>query len=181
MVLSNTSVEGQTSNVKAAMRVFIEHGDFIRTVIGCKVKNKDRADDLFQDLFLSLVYKPLPMDIRSMKSYLYRVITNDIADAVYRVEKYQNRIRRYAEYRNRYTTQHRPESSLIEVEETNKMFKLIEDQLPPSEAQAVILRYRNHCGTKETAERMNVDSRSVSRYVSVGLSKIRHFFSRPTR
>jgi RNA polymerase sigma factor (sigma-70 family) len=175
MAFSKTSTGCHTDSVKSAARVFAEHGDFIRAVIGCKVKNKERADDLFQDLFLSLVFKPLPLDIRNTKSYLYRVITNYIADATSRVDKYQNRLYRYAEHRKRFTTQHIPENSLIELEEMNKMVKLIEDQLPPSEAQAVVLRYRNHHSTKETAEKMNVNSRSVSRYVSVGLSKIRHF------
>lgn len=181
MSLSDTSMGGKTSNVKDTARIFIEHGDFIRAVISYKVENKERVDDLFQDLFLLLVSKPLPADIRNTKSYLYRVIINGITDNTRRVERYRNHTHRYAEHLSRSTTQHRPEDSLIEVEERNKMFTLIEEQLRPSEALAVTMRYRDNSSIKEVAEKMDVDSRSVSRYVSVGLRKIRHFLTGPRR
>jgi RNA polymerase sigma factor (sigma-70 family) len=177
MVSSDTSTGGKISNVKAAARIFIEYGDFIRMVIGYKVENEDRVDDLFQDLFLLLVSKPLPVGIRNTKSYLYKVIINGIIDDARRVQRYHNHTHRYAEHLSRSVTQHRPEDSLIEVEERNKMFTLIERQLRPSEAQAVTMRYRDHFSVKEVAEKMDVDSRSVSRYVSVGLRKIQHFLT----
>jgi RNA polymerase sigma factor (sigma-70 family) len=165
------------SNVARAAEIFSEYGDFIRAVIYYRVKNDAQADDLFQDFFLSLVSRPLPAGIRNVKSYLYKAITNDIVDAVRRVEKYKTRMNKYAECLNYSINKNDPENALVEVEQTDKMFKLIEGQLRHSEAQAVTLRYRNSCNIKEVAKKMHVNNRTVSRYLSTGLNKVRQFLT----
>jgi len=165
------------SNVARAAEIFSEYGDFIRAVICYRAKDDDQADDLFQDFFLSLVSRPLPADIQNVKSYLYRAITNDIIDATRRVEKYKIRMNKYAECFNYSINKNRPENALIEIEQTNKMFKLIEGRLRRSEAQAISLRYRNSYNIKEVAKKMHVNNRTVSRYISAGLSKVRQFLT----
>ena len=165
------------SNVARAAEIFSEYGDFIRAVIRYQVSNDAQADDLFQDFFLSLVSRPLPAGIQNVKSYLYRAITNDIVDAARRVEKYKTRMNKYAEYLNYSINKNRPENALIEIEQTNKMFRLIEGWLRRSEAQAITLRYRNSYNIKEVAEKMHVNNRTVSRYISAGLSKVRQFLT----
>ena len=164
-------------SVGTAAEIITEYSDFIHMVISSQVKNKSRVDDIFQNFFLSLVAKPVPQDVKNIKSYLYRAISNDIVDAARRVEKYQTRMHKYAECLNYSVNKSSPENALIEVEQTNKMFKLIEGRLPRSEAQAITLRYRNNYNIKEVAKKMKVNNRSVSRYISVGLSKIRQFLT----
>lgn len=165
------------SNVTRAAKVFEEYGDFIRAVIRYKVGNDAQADDLFQDFFLSLVSKPLPPGIQNIKSYLYRAISNDVVDAARRVEKYQTRMHKYAECLNYSINKSSPENALIQIEQTNKMFKLIEGWLPRSEAQAITFRYRDSCDIKDIAKKMHVNNRSVSRYISAGLRKVRQFWT----
>jgi len=165
------------SNVARAAEVFSEYGDFIRAVIHYKVKNEARAVDLFQDFFLSLVSKPVPAGVQNVRSYLYRAIINDIVDATRRVEKYKTRMNKYAECLNYSINKNTPENALIEAEETDKMFKLIEGWLRRSEAQAISLRYRDNYNIKEVAKKMHVNNRTISRYISVGLSKIRQFLA----
>lgn len=177
MGLPSIKPRDYTKGAIEAVRIFTEYGGFIRAVICYHIKDKDRADDLFQDFFLSLVAKPLPPDVQNTKCYLYKMIINGIIDAACRIEKYQNRIRRYAAHKRYSITEEGPESSLIESEEMNKMFKLIEKQLSRSESRAVILRYKNHYTVKEVAGKMNVASESVSRYISVGIGKIREFIT----
>jgi len=165
------------TNVARAAEIFSEYGDFIRAVIRYQVGNDSQADDLFQDFFLSLVAKPLPEGIQNVKSYLYRAITNDIVDAARRVEKYKTRMNKYAECLNYFINRNRPENALIGKEQTSKMFKLIEGRLRRSEAQAITLRYRNSYNIKEVAKTMHVNNRTVSRYISAGLSKVRQFLT----
>ena len=165
------------SNVERAAEIFSEYGDFIRAVIRYQVSNDAQADDLFQDFFLSLVSRPIPARIQNIKSYLYRAITNDIVDAARRVEKYRTRMRKYAECLDFSINKNTPENALINKEEINKMFKLIEGRLPHSEAQAIKWRYIYNLNIKEIAEKMCVNTRTVSRYICEGLSKIRQFFS----
>lgn len=166
------------NSVNIAAKVFAEHADFIYVIICRKVRDEAQANDLFQDFFLSLVSKPVPTGIKDIRSYLYRAITNDIIDANRRVKRYQARLRRYAEVLNYTTNNNTPENALIEVEQTNKMFKLIEGRLPRSEAQAITLRFKDNRDIEEVAAKMNVNKRSVSRYISVGLKKMRQFLTR---
>ena len=170
---ANSDING----VQIAASIFSEYGDFIYAVIRSKVKNDSQADDLFQDLFLSLVSRPPSGKVQNMKSYLYKAITNDLADAMRRVQKYRAQMSRYAERLTYSTSNGDPQKALIRMEETNKMFELIEGHLKQSEARAITFRYRNHHDTGEIAKIMNVDNRSISRYISVGLKKLRKLFT----
>ena len=171
MVLPNGSK--CRNNVGPAAEIVAEYGGFIHMVIFSQVKNKARVDDIFQDFFLSLVRKPIPQDVKNIKGYLYRAITNDIIDATRRVNKYSYHIHKYHEYPNHSINKRTPENAFIDVEETNKMFGLIKGRLTNSQYQAMALRYRTHHSIKEVAEKMGVKSTSVSRYISIGLKKIR--------
>lgn len=163
-----------TNSVNIAAKIFAEHSDFIYAILCYKVRDKAQADDLYQDFFLSLVAKPVPAGIKDIRSYLYRAITNDIIDATRRVDRYQARMRKYAEVFNYVTNNNTPEKTLI-AEEDDEIFKLIGRCLPSSEARAITLRFKNNRDITEVAAKMSVDKRSVSRYISVGLKKIRHF------
>lgn len=175
MALLRTNTNSEAAGVSIAAKVFAENGDFIRRIIRYHINNEALADDLFQDFFLSLVAKPPPIDIQNIKGFLYKAITNDIIDAIRRIENYRSRIHRYAERDCHFVTNHRPENGLITEEEMNKMLQLIEGQLRQSEAKAIILRYRNGYKVKEVAEKMNVRSGTIRDYISDGLKKIRHF------
>jgi RNA polymerase sigma factor (sigma-70 family) len=159
------------SNVERAAGIFDKYGDFIRSVIRFHIRNEPEAEDVFQDLFLYLVAKPIPLEVENVKGFLYKVVCDTIKDAYRRIDRYQARINRYSK-RNLHVADNRPESELINLEETKKMFDLIERQLPTQEALAVKLRYREAYNTGEVAEMLGVKLRSVSRYVSVGLKKV---------
>ena len=177
MPLANAQTKcDQPSNVDRATEIFNEHGDFIRSVINFNVKNHALSEDLFQDLFLFFISKPIPVDVQNVRGFLYRVISDKIKDALRRMNRYQARIHRYAENR-RQITESRPENTVNEVEEVKKMFELIEKRLPSNEALAVTLRYKNNCDIREAAEKMGIKPRSVSRYISVGLKKLREILS----
>ena len=161
------------SSVERATEVFDEHGDFIRSVIHFHVRNKAEAEDLFQDLFLCIVARPIPEEVRNIRGFLYKLILDTVKDAFRRINRYHIRIHKYAD-RHLHIIKNHPDACLIDVEETKKMFDLIERYLPTKEALAVKLRYKENCDTEEVAEKMGVKTRSVSRYVSVGLKKIGH-------
>lgn len=164
------------SNVERAMKIFAEHGDFIRSVIDFNVRNKALSEDLFQDLFLFFVSKPIPEEVQCVRGFLYKVITDGIKDTLRRIDRYQTRVHRYAEHQ-KFIIENCPENSIIEAEEIGRMFELIERRLPLSEARALTLRYKNSCDTAEVAKIMGIKSRSVSRYISIGLRKVRYILN----
>ena len=162
-------------SVDRAASIFDKYGDFIRLVIRYHVKSEAEAEDLFQDLFLSMVAKPIPREVQNLRGFLYKLISDTVKDAYRRKIRYQTRIYKYGKRKPR-TVENRPETSLIDMEEAGKMFDLIERHLPTKEALAVKLRFKNECDTEEAADIMGVKPRSVSRYVSIGLKKIEHVF-----
>jgi len=177
VALPSANTNMYENSVLMASELLTEHGNFIRAVIRSQVKNEDQAEDIFQDFFLSLVYKPIPKGVKNIKSYLYRAITNDIVDAVRQVERYRVRIHEYSKQFTNSINNTSPENALIKKEQLDKMFALIKGRLPNSGYQAIFLRYRKHHSLKEVAEKMGVNDRSVSRYICVGLRKIRQLLT----
>lgn len=156
-----------------AAEIFSKYGDFIRGVIRYKVGDEDCIDDLFQNFFLSLVYRPPSGNVTNIKGYLYRAIINDIIDNRRQIERYQSLIRGHAEHLDYFKSEDSPENILIETEEMNKMLKCIETQLQHNEAKAIILRYKNNYKIKEIAAAMGINNIAAWRYVSNGMRKIR--------
>ena len=165
------------NNVDMAARVFAEHGSFIRAVILSKVKDKTQADDIFQGVFLNLVCKPVPKYVRDVRSYLYRAITNDAFDHIRRMERYEALVGRCSQQYGYYINKPSAEDALITEEEIGKVLGVIERQLNRFESKAIALRYGSCLSIREVAERMNIKSRSVSRYICVGIKKIRRYLT----
>jgi DNA-directed RNA polymerase specialized sigma24 family protein len=59
----------------------------------------------------------------------------------------------------------------------NKLFELIEEHLPRTESQAVILHYRYNLCAKEISKTMNVRSSTVRGYISEGLNRFRRILT----
>lgn len=162
--------------VSRASVIFKERGDEIRAIIQFNMSDKSKVDDIFQDVFLAIVDKPIPPDIQNPTGYLYRAIKNDIIDMARRTKSYRGRIQRYAECRKYSIKNNDPENIVIQAEEKEKMIELIERQLPSREAEAVIKRYGRDISIGDAAKKMHVNKRTFSRYLCLGLKKIRQFF-----
>jgi RNA polymerase sigma factor (sigma-70 family) len=164
------------NNVGTATEIVSEYSDFIYMVICSQVKNKSRVDDIFQDFFISLVYKPIPRNVKNIKSYLYRAITNDIVDTQRQMDRYREQMQKYRENCDFSINNGLPENALIKEEQMNKMFDLMRGRLTSSQSQAIALRYGTDRTVKEVANEMGVKTTSVSRYICTGLSKIRQSY-----
>jgi RNA polymerase sigma factor (sigma-70 family) len=161
------------NNVKMAAEVFDEYGDAIRAIIKFNVKSETEIDDIFQEFFLSIVRRPIPQSVEDIRGYLYKAVTNDIIDISRRTKSDRNRINRYAECRKYSINEEEPENIVIKAEEIQKVFQTIENNLPKREAEVVVKRYSRNLNTTDTAQRMSVNKRTVSRYLSVAVKKAR--------
>ena len=171
MALLDTSK--RQCDVDHAAEIFAEYGSFIRAIIRSQVKSETQADDIFQNFFLSLVHKPVPQNVKNIKGYLYRAITNDIIDSARRVERYRNYIHKFSKHHDRPINKRTPEDAFIHMEETNKMIELIKGRLRNNEFQAITLQYKSQYSIKNAAKIMGVKCKSVSEYTSRGFGKIR--------
>jgi RNA polymerase sigma factor (sigma-70 family) len=172
---SETSDGRARDRVQLVAKIFDQYGDLIRAIIQFNLSDQRNADDVFQDSFLSLLHKPVPEGTQNVKAYLYRAVTNDIIDAARRTRSYRARVCRYAECHKYSVIYEDPQNSVIQAEERREMLRLIERQLPPREAEAVIERFGRDNNIDEAAKRMRVNKRTFSRYLCTGLKRIRRF------
>jgi len=161
--------------VGLAAEIFDRYGDEIRAIIHFNVKDKSKADDIFQEFFVSIVRKPIPTDIQDIRAYLYRAVTNDVIDVSRQIKCHQDQIQKYAECRKYFVIAEDPQDTAIQVENTKKMIQLIESRLPKREAEVFVQRFGHGFSTMDTAEKMNVNKRIVSRYLSAALKKMRQY------
>ena len=68
------------TRVGLAAEVFGKYGDEILAVIRFNVDDQSRANDIFQDFFISLIRKPIPPHVKDVKRYIYKAVTNDVID-----------------------------------------------------------------------------------------------------
>ena len=174
-IFSGTNRSEVQKRVGFAAEVFERYGDEIRAIIHFNVKDKSKVDDIFQEFFVSIVRKPIPSNVHDIQAYLYRAVTNDVIDLSRQITNHRDHIQKYAECRKNYSIPEDPQKIAIQVESTKKMFQLIESSLPKREAEVVLERFGRGFSIKDTAERMHVNERIVSRYLSIALKKIRHF------
>jgi RNA polymerase sigma factor (sigma-70 family) len=167
----------KTEAVAAAAVLFREYGGFIRGVIRFQAGRKFDSEDLFQGFFLVLVHKPVPAEVHSIKSFLYRAIVNYILDLVRQKASYRHHLRRYAE-NTRIPINNPPVgNAFLTGEERNTAVAHLVRFLQNREAEAFVLKYRDNYTLAEIAARMGVDRRTVSRYLSAGLKKLRRYLA----
>ena len=177
--MSEKSTTGQgrdtPSNVQRATEIFFEHCDFIRAVIRYKIKDENTAEDLFHNLFLSLVSRPVPAEVQDIKGYIYKAIINDVTDHIRHLERYQALTHKCADF-NKLTVNNRvPEDALMEKEQIDRMIALIRKRVTKNEFKAIASRHLDGLSIKEAADKMSINNRSVSRYISTGLRKVKQF------
>ena len=164
--------------VEWAARLFEEHHVFIRSTLQYFIKDMQEVEELYQDLFVYFVRKPIPNDVLRVKAWLYRTILDRIRDRKRRQSRYHKRLQSYA--------LERPERSDLldnppDQEQISGIFELIRQHLTDKQASAVLYKYQDHLEVEEIARRMKVNPRTVSRYVSVGLSRLRKLLNKDER
>jgi len=167
---SNRGADGSAGDAAA---IFAQYGNYIRAVIRFQTRNKFLEEDVFQEFFLVLVDKPIPANVFSVKSYLYRAITNTIIESARQQTREQRCLKKHAEESRISINNRTPQSAMIGKEERETLFRALVGHLRRREAEAVTLRYRDNYSITEIAEKMGVDRRTVSHYLCEGLRQLR--------
>jgi len=143
-------------------------------VIRLRVRDKSRRDDVYQELFLTLVSQPVPSDVQNVKGYLYQAIVHDSVDLARAQGKDRRHLKNYVEKTK--ISIHKASLPIAITEETEEMvplFTVLTRPLPRREAQVMTLRYRDNYSIAEIAAEMGIHKRSVSRYLTSGLRELR--------
>jgi len=165
-----------TENVKQTAKILEENSDMIRVAIRSQVNNKSIIDDIFQNLFLSLVHSPVPSNIENTEAYLRRAIRNDVIDSAIKNRCRRAREQKYAEMYTVSIRYDNPEDTVTMCDTIQHIFEIIEDKLPPHEARALIEKYRYSRDDGEAAKIIGITRRSFSHYLCTGLKNSVSFF-----
>ncbi len=158
--------------VRTAADIVTRHGGFIRGVIRFQNCNRFDEEDLFQEFFLVLIRKPVPPEVRRLRSYLYKAVVHHIVDLIRHQACYQQTLREYAK-EVRISTHNRLAGNTLEnKEQRDAALAYMVRHLREREAQAFVLKYRDNCSIGEIATRMGVEKRTVSRYLSEGFKRL---------
>ncbi len=168
-----------SGNVEAAYRVYVEHGGFVRRLLSSLAPSEDVAEDIYHDLFLSLVGKALPEGITNTKGYLYKAVVHSVFTSKRRAITTDSNTKRYSmEFYRRIhesnVNNRSPLDALIEKEDHDRVFERIEAILPETEATAIKRRFGEGDSRTDVARGMGVNPNTVSVYVSLGLKKLRN-------
>ena len=156
--------------------IFNEHEDLIRSVIYFHVKDKAKADDIYQDIFISIATKSLPKKLSNTRGYLYRVINNEIIDT-YRQNKGEKlRLEKYANNKSINTTACCPDVIVSKAEKMQNIFAAVETKLCKREVKAVKLKYQKGYTSKEAAKKMGINRQSFNGYITSSVKKLRAIF-----
>jgi RNA polymerase sigma factor (sigma-70 family) len=161
--------------VRRAVAIFNEYADFIRDVIRFQAHDRSWREDLFQEFFLELIRRPVPADVRNVKSYLYRAVVHLVLDSARAQDNYRRAMKKYAR-KTRIPINTRAAGNALIEEDTEGRYATVASlarHLQGRAAQAFVLRYRDDFSVGEIATRMGVNARTVSRYLSESLKRLR--------
>ncbi len=167
--------------VERASKIIAEYGDMIRAIIRSQLFDQSKADDVFQDFFVSLAERPIPEHIEGIAGYLRRAIMRDIIDAGRRAGHERVRLCRYAQRRRTFSFRDDPSKNALRSELIGMLGRLARNQLRKRESQAIVYRFLCNYDTGLAAKLMGVDKRTVSRYVSIGIKRLRQHMDSQVR
>ncbi len=153
--------------------IYRDNGQFIRKIIQFHLGNSTEADDIFQSFFLRLLEKSVPKkEMVNERSYLYRMIKNNITDDLRRMRTYQKHISKYSSipYHN---SAYNPCEKLIQEDKSDFVLNAIEKHLPARVAEAVKLRYKENYSNDQIAAKIPAKKETIIKYISDGLKKLR--------
>lgn len=168
------------NNREWVVEIFERYGSTIYKLIARQVNNDSDIDDIYQQLFLSLIQGPGLSHDHNILGYLFKATTNHVINSVRLKNKYYHLSYQYAKHKRYRVTEDDPQSIVSQTEEKRKRIKLITKFLPHHEAQAVIGHYIYEHDFPALAKEMRINKRTLSRYICTGLKKIRQLLDDDT-
>lgn len=167
--------EGLKERAAEAAEVFEENKEFIKNFIAVHLNREYRhlVDDIYQESLLSIFKRPLPADAVNMRSYLFRVLLNDTFDAIRKETAIRKREGKYIRNKGHKDPWENGDKEVLKMEQDEFLEKFIEDNVCGCHRAAVRLRYIQGYDTGETAELMGVKKNTISRYVCLGMRKLK--------
>lgn len=157
-------------NQRAFEKLFDLYADRVFSFAQKLVKRKEIAEEIVQDVFLTLWKNHEQLDVSSnFTSYLFTITKNKSLNSI---RKQVNINRLKAEAPKKSATTQNPEKQLIHKELKQEIQRAIE-QLPPRQKQAFYLSRTEGKSYKEISEELEISVQTVKNQISSSLQFLR--------
>jgi RNA polymerase sigma factor (sigma-70 family) len=154
-------------------RLFLRHRDALQTFFYRRIRTKADAADLAQEVYLRMLRVTDTDEILNPAAYLYAVAGNLLRENAAKDRSQADGIK---------VEDDEPAQQLSELPEWDdkldarrrvERLRAVLKQLPPKCCAAVVLRYRYELSVQEIAERLDVSTYMVKKYLGQGLALCR--------
>ncbi len=174
-VMENNSFPEIQERINIAYTLFSRYEAKIYSMIKYNSDNQFLIDDIYQELFISIVKYPPPKNISSPISYLWKCITHIIYNIRRQQKSEESRINNYIKQisNNTHDITSTPLAILLKNDNHHKLIEFIQKHLSPSEGRVLLEKIKHNSNNNEIALKLGIKCESVSRYYSNALSTLR--------
>ena len=160
-ITENIIIKASEGNVEAFESIYKEYSGFVYNVAYRVVNNIDEAQEITQEVFLTVYRKLKSFKFKSsLKTWVYRIAVNMAIDYSRKRSREQDHTVLY-EDNNKLNKTIDSVSENIEREQQEKIISTLLDSLSPDQRVCIILRSIEGLGYQEIAESLNININTV--------------------
>jgi RNA polymerase sigma factor (sigma-70 family) len=154
-------------------RLFLRHRDALQTFFYRRIRTKADAADLAQEVYLRMLRVNDTDDILNPAAYLYAVAGNLLRENAAKDRRQADGIKVEDDDSAQQLSELPEWDDKLDARRRVERLRAVLKQLPPKCCAAVVLRYRYELSVHEIAERLDVSTYMVKKYLGQGLSLCR--------
>jgi RNA polymerase sigma-70 factor (ECF subfamily) len=160
-ITDNIIIEATEGNTEAFEGIYKAYSGFVYNVAYRVVNNIDEAQEVTQEVFLTVYRKLKSFKFKSsLKTWVYRIAVNTAIDYSRKRSRDQDHIVQYEENNNLNKTTD-PVSEKIEKEQQEKTISTLLEALNPDQRVCIVLRSIEGLSYQEIAETLNININTV--------------------
>jgi RNA polymerase sigma-70 factor (family 1) len=146
--------------------LFDEYYESIRLYIYYKIAEKEAADDMAQDVFMTVWEKRADMHLQNMKSLLYKIAAGLIVD-YYRKDDVKADFTKWVSYNSSKTTAAADQET--EFNETMQHYAQALNKMADGQREVFLMNREEQLTYREIAERLQISVKTVEKRMSGAL------------
>ncbi len=157
----NTIIEASEGNVESFEDIYKAYSDFVYNVAFRVVNNMDEAQEVTQEVFITVYHKLKSFKFKSsFKTWIYRITINSAINFAKKRSKEQSRIAEFND-KNEFNRTVDFVSEKIEEEQHEKVISTLLEALNPDQRACVVLRSIEGLSYQEIAKSLNININTV--------------------